>query len=500
MSRRRRRRDRRRDRPPAGRSTSPDAERVRRLAASSPSPGCVVGEKITPIASAGLFMPSGKASYPSVAYQLGGAGGRRRRAADRARRATDPRRRRRRRPGRARRVPQARHRATSSASTARPASPPSASAPSRSRRCARSSGPARPPVTLRPGRDAAPRRRHDDAARADREPRDRRRQRRPDAPRRRPADRGRARHRLVGRARHDVAPTLAAATDVELARQLADLPAGAGRRRPGRRSARTAGACSSTISTTRSTSPTATPPSTSRSPSPTTPSTASSTGSSTPARSCRSAHAVQRGQLRDRLPGVAARRAGSPTSRRASPSRRSSSAPPSPAPTTARCARMAPSIIALADHEGFPAHAAAIRLRQRLTRAAQLGGEVAEAALTLRRLAAALQEVGHRRLRAGIAERAREGVGLGEQLLDDVGLGAHDAGLRCRHGVRRERGDPRREAVDERSPARRWAAPGSPSPTARPSRRRCRRTRGSPRGPGCARSAGAGAPCPCRRG
>jgi histidinol dehydrogenase len=34
-------------------------------------PGLVVGEKVTPIASAGLFVPSGKASYPSVAYQLG---------------------------------------------------------------------------------------------------------------------------------------------------------------------------------------------------------------------------------------------------------------------------------------------------------------------------------------------------------------------------------------------------------------------------------------------
>ena len=33
-------------------------------------PGLFVGEKITPIASAGLFVPSGKASYPSVAYQL----------------------------------------------------------------------------------------------------------------------------------------------------------------------------------------------------------------------------------------------------------------------------------------------------------------------------------------------------------------------------------------------------------------------------------------------
>ena len=34
-------------------------------------PGLMVGEKITPIESAGLFVPSGKASYPSVAYQLG---------------------------------------------------------------------------------------------------------------------------------------------------------------------------------------------------------------------------------------------------------------------------------------------------------------------------------------------------------------------------------------------------------------------------------------------
>ena len=34
-------------------------------------PGLSVGEKVTPISSAGLFVPSGKASYPSVAYQLG---------------------------------------------------------------------------------------------------------------------------------------------------------------------------------------------------------------------------------------------------------------------------------------------------------------------------------------------------------------------------------------------------------------------------------------------
>jgi histidinol dehydrogenase len=34
-------------------------------------PGARVGEKVTAIASVGLFVPSGKASYPSVAYQLG---------------------------------------------------------------------------------------------------------------------------------------------------------------------------------------------------------------------------------------------------------------------------------------------------------------------------------------------------------------------------------------------------------------------------------------------
>ncbi|MFF3572594.1 histidinol dehydrogenase [Nocardia jiangxiensis] len=34
-------------------------------------PGLMVGEKVTPIASAGLFVPSGKGSYPSVMAQLG---------------------------------------------------------------------------------------------------------------------------------------------------------------------------------------------------------------------------------------------------------------------------------------------------------------------------------------------------------------------------------------------------------------------------------------------
>jgi histidinol dehydrogenase len=48
-------------------------ERVRERAADwtmESRPGLFVGEKVTPIVSAGLFVPSGKASYPSVAYQL----------------------------------------------------------------------------------------------------------------------------------------------------------------------------------------------------------------------------------------------------------------------------------------------------------------------------------------------------------------------------------------------------------------------------------------------
>ena len=73
-----------------------------------PEPGLRVGEKITPIASVGLFVPSGKASYPSVAYQLGVPGDVAGVPRDRPRRAARARRRRRGRSGRARRVPQAR--------------------------------------------------------------------------------------------------------------------------------------------------------------------------------------------------------------------------------------------------------------------------------------------------------------------------------------------------------------------------------------------------------
>ena len=49
-------------------------EQVMRRAADwsfESEPGLTVGERVTPISSAGLFVPSGKASYPSVAYQLG---------------------------------------------------------------------------------------------------------------------------------------------------------------------------------------------------------------------------------------------------------------------------------------------------------------------------------------------------------------------------------------------------------------------------------------------
>ena len=56
--------------PTCGRSTS-SCWRAPATGRSRPSRVCTVGEKVTPIASAGLFVPSGKASYPSVAYQLG---------------------------------------------------------------------------------------------------------------------------------------------------------------------------------------------------------------------------------------------------------------------------------------------------------------------------------------------------------------------------------------------------------------------------------------------
>ncbi len=162
-------------------------------------PGLRVGEKITPITSAGLFVPSGKASYPSVAYQLGvparvagvpqvvlvvppvpGGAGRGRAG------------RRHGRPGGARRLPQARHRRRV---------PRQRAGGRRRPRVRHRDDPVRPQGRraglargrLRPSRTAALRRGDDDAARSDREPGDRRRLRRPGPARRRPAHRGRAR-------------------------------------------------------------------------------------------------------------------------------------------------------------------------------------------------------------------------------------------------------------------------------------------------------------------
>ena len=156
---------------------------------------------------------------------------------------------------------------------------------------------------------------------------------------------------------------LADAVDVELAAQLADLPERArrggtgvarGQRwvRAGRSTRRAAAMC-----------PTATPPSTCSSPSPTTPWTRRRSARQRGRDPDRSGHAVQRRQLPHRVPGVAADESGSPKCRRASPSRPSSSARPSPEPMPGARARMTPSIVALADHEGFPAHAAALRRR-----------------------------------------------------------------------------------------------------------------------------------------
>ncbi|HVO53080.1 MAG TPA: histidinol dehydrogenase [Solirubrobacterales bacterium] len=48
-----------------------EAATAERRWSSETAPGLVVGEKATPVASAGLFVPSGKGSYPSVMVQIG---------------------------------------------------------------------------------------------------------------------------------------------------------------------------------------------------------------------------------------------------------------------------------------------------------------------------------------------------------------------------------------------------------------------------------------------
>ena len=318
----------------------------------------------------------------------------------------------------------------------------------------------------RPGRAAAPRRRHDDAARADREPGHRRRQGRSAAPGRRPADRGRARHRLVGRARHDVgrasptpptpswpasSPTLPAvraeaaraslgvnggcvlvddlddAVDVanryapeHLQVAVADDVDRRRRRRPAQRR---------------------------RDPR-------------------RPAHPVQRGELRDRLPGVAAdvglrrgvvghHRRGVPQAHRHRPGRcrgrwrgcrrRSSPSPTTRAspPTPRRSGSARADLSCRTDPIG-PLRTAGSGQRSPSSPASSPRRRSPSGVWPPAR-GSAPSRPGSR-----VAERARERVGLGQQLLDDPGLGAHDARLRGGDGVRRERGDARREAVDER--------------------------------------------------
>ena len=152
-------------------------------------------------------------------------------------------------------------------------------------------------------------------------------------------------------------------------RRRARPPAGrrcrrSGPRRPAPRSASTAAACSSPTSTSPSRSPTATPPSTSRSPSPTTSSTRVVDG-------LHNAGEILVGQ---HTPFSAANfvigcPASLPTSGFAEVSSGITVEAFLKRTAVARAdsralARMAPSVVALADHEGFPAHAAAIRLRQ----------------------------------------------------------------------------------------------------------------------------------------
>ena len=216
---------------------------------------------------------------------------------------------------------------------------------------------------VRPGRAATPRRGHDDGARPDREPRDRRRLRRPRPPGRRPADRGRARHRLVGRARDDVGRSWPTPTDAELARQLADLPDRAGRRGAGvARHQRRLRARRRPRRGRRGRQPLRprAPPGRGRRRRRRRRRRRAGQRRRDPRRP---AHAVQRGQLRDRLPGIAAdvglRRGVLRDHGRGVPA----SAPPSPAPTTPRSPgwrrRSSPSPTTRAS----PRHAAALRRR-----------------------------------------------------------------------------------------------------------------------------------------
>ena len=215
----------------------------------------------------------------------------------------------------------------------------------------------------RPGRDAAPRRRHDDAARPDRESGHRRRLRRPGAARRRPAHRGRARHRQHRRADHHVG--VARRRRRRGARPAArDAPRRSGdggsgvaraqrwvraRRRPRRRRRHRQRVRSRTPAGRRRRRPR---------------STSSSTAWSTPARSwsVSTRRSVRRTSSSDvrrhcRRPGFAHVSSGITADtflKRTAIARADATA----------LARMTPSVLALADHEGFPAHGDALRLRR----------------------------------------------------------------------------------------------------------------------------------------
>ena len=163
---------------------------------------------------------------------------------------------------------------------------------------------------------------------------------------------------------HHHVGTIADAVDVELDRQLADLPdVRADGRSGGARPQRRLRARRPT-STRRPPSPTTTRPNTCRSRSPTTTSTASSTRSSTPARSSIGQH----------TPFSAANFViGCPASLPTSGFAHVSSGITADAflkrTAVARAdaqalERMTPSVLALADHEGFPAHGNALRLRR----------------------------------------------------------------------------------------------------------------------------------------
>ena len=81
----------------------------------------------------------------------------------------------------------------------------------------------------------------------------------------------------------------------------------------------------------------------------------------------------------------------------------------------------------------------------------EAASEGAELTFAVDGLAAELEKAPHRRLRGGVAERGVEARALSTQRLGEVAVMPENARLRRGNGVRRERGDATREALDERS-------------------------------------------------